>query len=56
MQVRRRADVQFNNEKQNWQQYLRHDPIGSPWSEHARERLQARVKLFGRFDGSPATK
>jgi Flp pilus assembly protein TadD len=24
----------------HWRAYLRHDPAGSPWADHARERLR----------------
>jgi hypothetical protein len=27
--------------KRHWQAYLTHDPFASPWSEHARQRLNA---------------
>jgi tetratricopeptide (TPR) repeat protein len=27
--------------KRHWQAYLKHDPFGSPWSDHARQRLNA---------------
>ena len=27
--------------RRHWQTYLRHDPMGSPWSDHARARLRA---------------
>ena len=27
--------------RRHWQNYLRHDPMGSPWSDHARARLRA---------------
>lgn len=27
--------------RQHWQTYLRYDPAGSPWAEHARERLRS---------------
>src|SRR5262249_12429586 len=30
----------FDEARQHWQAYLRHDRMGTPWSDYARERLR----------------